>query len=468
VAGGILLLAADVHALGVVVTAAGAGVLAWLALQSQRQARVAQEALEAAQGTTQARAEALELKTIELQRLADEGLEQQARSAQQQVDLEERNRRLHSLSEAKSHFLASISHELRTPLNAILGFEELLSEGVAGPVTALQAEYLGDIRSSSSHLLRLINDILDYSRLEAGRLPLSSELVDWDQPVREAVEMLRAGALKKGITLSCELEPEVHVRADPLRLKQVALNLLTNAVKFTPRDGRVEVQLRAADARASLWVKDSGIGIAPEHHAVIFEAFHQVEGDSQRRFEGTGLGLALVKKLLEPMAGTVRVESQPGQGASFVVELPREGSRVVVPAATRPRRTEVVVAEDDDATRHMIVRVLQANGCEVRGAANGQRALESLAERLPDVLVLDLMMPELDGFEVLRRLRQLPHGAGVQVLVFSASAPDVASRELLLGLGAQILVKGTVGTTDLVAAVLQLSHKAPAASRSAA
>jgi len=138
-----------------------------------------------------------------------------------------------------------------------------------------------------------------------------------------------------------------------------------------------------------------------------------------------------------------------------------------VPVAPRPRPTDVVVAEDDDATRHMVCRVLQANGCQARGAANGQRALEALAERLPDVLVLDLMMPELDGFEVLRRLRALPQGSAVQVLVFSASEPMREARDLLHALGAQILVKGTVGTTELVAAVLQLAQRGPAA-RSAA
>jgi CheY-like chemotaxis protein len=235
-------------------------------------------------------------------------------------------------------------------------------------------------------------------------------------------------------------------------------------VKFTPRGGQVQVALEGTEARCTLCVKDSGIGIAPEHHAAIFEAFQQVEGDSTRRFEGTGLGLALVKKLLEPMEGTVRVESEPGHGATFVVELPRESSRVLVPAPLRARPAAVVVAEDDEATRHMVVRVLQANGCEVRGAANGQRALEALAEQLPDVLVLDLMMPELDGFEVLRRLRALPQGGQVEVLVFSATEPVKEARELLLGLGAQILVKGTVGTTDLVAAVLQLARGAGARS----
>jgi signal transduction histidine kinase len=425
-----------------------------------RRARLEERALEQTRLALEARAAALEQKAAELQRLADEGLEQQARSAQQQLALEEQNRRLKALSEAKSQFLAAISHELRTPLNAILGFEELLMDGAVGPVTEGQAEYLQDIRSSGSHLLQLINDILDFSKLEAGKLQLALELVDWAAPVREAIGMLQGGAQKKGIALGCELEAELMVKADPLRLKQIALNLVANAVKFTPRGGRVDVRLQGHEARATLWVQDTGIGIAPEHHAAIFEAFHQVEGDSQRRFEGTGLGLALVKQLLEPMGGSVRVESQAGHGATFVVELPREASRVRVPAPARAHHASVVVAEDDDATRHMVCRVLQANGCEARGAANGQRALEALAEQLPDVMVLDLMMPELDGFEVLRRLRALPGGRGVQVLVFSASEPTAEAWQQLHDLGAQILVKGTVGTSELVAAVLQLAGRA--------
>jgi signal transduction histidine kinase/ActR/RegA family two-component response regulator len=463
-AGVICLVAPGLHGLGVILLAGTLGAQ-WRSSHRREQAQRA--ALEASRQAVEARAAHLEARSAELQQLAEEGLEQQARAAQQQLALEETNHQLASLSEAKSQFLAAISHELRTPLNAILGFEELLMEGVGGTVTDAQAEYLEDIRSSGAHLLRLINDILDYSKLEAGKLQLAIELVAWGPPVQEAVGMLQAAAQKKGVTLTCALEPGVHVKADPLRLKQVALNLVANAVKFTPRGGQVEVNLQARDARAELSVKDSGIGIAPEHHAAIFEAFRQVEGDSTRRYEGTGLGLALVKKLLEPMSGTVRVESEAGQGATFVVELPRESSRVLVPAASRPRHAEIVVAEDDDATRHMVVRVLQANGCEVRGAANGQRALEALAEHLPDVLVLDLMMPELDGFEVLRRLRALPGGGQVQVLVFSASEPVKDAREALVGLGAQILVKGTVGTTELVSAVLQLAPRGQA-TRSAA
>jgi CheY-like chemotaxis protein len=220
----------------------------------------------------------------------------------------------------------------------------------------------------------------------------------------------------------------------------------------------VTVELQPCALGAQLAVTDTGIGIAPEHQAAIFEAFHQIDGDANRRFEGTGLGLALVKKLLEPMDGTIRVESEAGRGARFVVTLPRPPSRVVIAGPKPAQSIEVLVAEDDDATRHLMVRVLQANGCHARGAADGQRAVEALLEQLPTVLVLDLMMPELDGYEVLERLRALPQGGEVKVLVFSATEPPEAQQRRLKALGAQVLVKGTVATADLVATVAALAN----------
>jgi signal transduction histidine kinase/CheY-like chemotaxis protein len=411
--------------------------------------------------TTQTEAAAAEL---EAQRRRH--LEQERDLAEQALALEAKNRELNRLSEAKSQFLAATSHELRTPLNAIIGFAELLLDGAAGPVSTGQAEYLSDIRTSGTHLLRLINDILDYSKLEAGKLHLTQERVDFPEVVKDAAHMLLASAQKKSVALEVVTEAAIAVMADPLRLKQVVLNLVANAVKFTPNGGRVEVRLESRDGRAVLSVSDTGIGIAPEHHAAIFEPFTQVEGQESRRFEGTGLGLSLVKRLLDPMGGTVQVQSAEGQGATFIVELPKEASRVLLAPPPTERRIDVVVAEDDDATRFMLCRVLVANGCEARSASNGHRALEALAEHLPDVLVLDLMMPELDGYGVLERLRALPRGDQVRVLVFSATEPTDDERHRLEAAGAHILVKGTVATQAVIAAVQHLASTP--ASRSAA
>jgi signal transduction histidine kinase/CheY-like chemotaxis protein len=397
-------------------------------------------------------------RTAELVAQTDELLEQQRRAANQALALEEKHRQLARVSEAKSQFLAATSHELRTPLNAVLGFAELLLDGVGGPLTAGQAEYVTDIRQSGTHLLQVINDILDFSKLEAGRLSVEHALVALATPVREAAHMLEGNARKKGVALEVRVDDALTVRGDALRLKQVTLNLVANALKFTPRGGRVTVVLEPCPTGAQLSVADTGIGIAPEHQADIFEAFHQIDADANRRFSGTGLGLALVKKLLEPMEGTIRVESEVGQGARFVVTLPRPPSRVVLTGPKPPRSIEVLVAEDDDATRHLVVRVLQANGCRARAAADGQRAVEALLEQLPAVLILDLMMPELDGYGVLERLRALPGGDEVKVLVFSATEPPVPQQERLRGLGAQVLVKGTVATAELVAAVAALAN----------
>lgn len=449
--GGVALLVGGAPGAGLGVVLAGYLGTGVLHVRGARR-RQAQQAQEEAELRAQARAAA----AAELEAQRREHVDQERRLADQALALEVKNQELSRLSEAKSQFLAAVSHELRTPLNAIIGFADLLLEGAAGTMTESQAEYLSDIRSSGTHLLRIINDILDYSKLEAGRLALTQERVDFGEVVAEAVRMLEGTARKKGLTLSRELEAGVTVMGDPLRLKQVVLNLVANAVKFTPTGGSVAVRL-STDVGAVLTVRDTGIGIAPEHQAAIFEPFTQVEGHESRRFEGTGLGLSLVKRLLEPMGGTVRVESLEGQGATFTVELPRETSRVVLAPVRTDRRPDVLIADDDDATRFMLCRMLNASSCEARGASNGQRAVEALAERLPDVLVLDLMMPELDGFGVLERLRALPGGGEVRVLVFSATEPTSHERNELERRGAQVLVKGTVGTQAVIAAVQQLA-----------
>jgi|CXWL01.1.fsa_nt_gi signal transduction histidine kinase len=242
------------------------------------------------------------------------------RIAARTLDLQRANRH-------KSDFLANMSHELRTPLNAILGFADVLNEGMAGPLSAEQREYIGDIHASGMHLLALINDVLDLAKIEAGQLEL--ELADFDVPetVASAAALVRHRCLHKGLVLAIELAPEVGLWVgDARRFKQVLVNLLTNAVKFTPAGGTV--CLRAAvDAGLGLCVEvqDSGIGIAPADHAAVFEEFRQVGADLAGRAEGTGLGLALVRRLVEQHGGRVTLTSELGAGATLRFNLPRHG-----------------------------------------------------------------------------------------------------------------------------------------------
>jgi two-component system, NtrC family, sensor kinase len=238
-------------------------------------------------------------------------------------ELEAKSRLLEAASRHKSEFLANMSHELRTPLNAILGFSEVLAERMFGEVNAKQAEYLQDILASGRHLLSLINDILDLSKVEAGRLELELGRFHLPTALDNALTLVRERATRHGITLTQTIDEAVgDLVADERKVKQILLNLLSNAVKFTPEGGRVGVTATAADGVVTIAVSDTGIGIAPEDQAAIFEEFRQVGREDARKQEGTGLGLTLAKKFVELHGGRIWVESHVGQGSTFSFTLP--------------------------------------------------------------------------------------------------------------------------------------------------
>ena len=267
----------------------------------------------------------------ELGRLARE---QAAELARHDEELRRQNEELKRVDRLKDEFLATISHELRTPLNAIIGFSQLMMEGLTStPLPPEHHEYVTDIHRAGQHLLGLINDILDLAKLDAGYLHFQNEPVNLSRVVREAEEIARAMAMRRGLSLRVDAEEDVACIGDVQRLRQVTLNLLSNAVKFTPPGGHVTVRVRHRGGAAELWVSDSGIGIDPAHHAFIFDAFRQVDGSETREHAGTGLGLALVKRFVEAMRGTVRVDSRMGQGATFVIELPAWPSPGTISAA---------------------------------------------------------------------------------------------------------------------------------------
>ena len=237
--------------------------------------------------------------------------------------IQEKSAQLEVANKHKSDFLANMSHELRTPLNAIIGFSEVLSERMFGEVNEKQAEYLKDIHESGRHLLSLINDILDLSKIEAGRMDLELSSFDLPSAVSNAMTLVRERAQRHGIQLGLQMDPRLgEFQADERKVKQILLNLLSNAVKFTPDGGRVDVSARLDTDKVEIAVKDTGIGIAPEDHAAVFEEFKQVGRDYTRKAEGTGLGLALTKRLVELHGGEIGLESAPGKGSTFTVTLP--------------------------------------------------------------------------------------------------------------------------------------------------
>jgi signal transduction histidine kinase len=237
-------------------------------------------------------------------------------------ELQTRTRELEVASQHKSEFLASMSHELRTPLNAVIGFSDVLLQGMFGEMNEKQTEYQRDILASGQHLLSLINDILDLSKIEAGRMDLDLDAFHLPAAVDDAMLLMRERASRRGLTLERHVDERLgEIRADQRKVKQVLLNLLSNAVKFTPEGGRIYVRAALVDATVEISVTDTGIGIAPEDHEAVFEEFKQV-GKAERKAEGTGLGLALCRKFVELHGGRIWVKSEIGAGSTFTFSLP--------------------------------------------------------------------------------------------------------------------------------------------------
>ncbi len=237
-------------------------------------------------------------------------------------EIAEKSRQLEAASRHKSEFLANMSHELRTPLNAIIGFSEVLAQGMFGAINEKQTEYLHDILESGRHLLSLINDILDLSKIEAGRMELEASEFDFPQAIQNAVTLVRERALRRDIALHHVIDDRVaDIRADERKIKQVLLNLLSNAIKFTPEGGKIDVLVALGDGLVEVSVTDTGVGIAAEDQETVFEEFRQV-GTVDKKAEGTGLGLALSRKFVELHGGTIWVTSAVGIGSTFTFRLP--------------------------------------------------------------------------------------------------------------------------------------------------
>ena len=322
----------------------------------------------------------------------------------------------------KSEFLANMSHELRTPLNAIIGFTELIHDGLVAPGSPQFTEFLGDILSSGRHLLQLINDVLDLSKVEAGRLEFHPEPVDLRMLVSELLAIMRTTAAAKEIRVESDVAELQAVVIDPARFKQILYNYLSNALKFTPHGGRVAVRIaQHDDERFRLEVEDTGIGIAAEDVERLFVEFQQLEGGIAKRHEGTGLGLALTKRLAQAQGGTVGVASTLGVGSTFHAILPLRAS---VPAVTTieidavdATAPVILVVEDSDRDREALCATLAAAGYSVESATTGAQAIARCRERVFDAITLDLLLPDMSGLEALRDIRASTANHDVPVIV---------------------------------------------------
>ena len=374
-------------------------------------------------------------------------------------------RDLEAASRHKSEFLASMSHELRTPLNAIIGFSEVLREEMFGPLNERQADYLNDILTSGRHLLSLINDILDLSKIEAGKMELDLTTFSLPAVLEGGLTMIRERAANHGISLGLDIAPHVgEVTADERKVKQVVFNLLSNAVKFTSDGGRIDLSARCSNGEVEVAVRDTGIGIAPEDQEQVFEEFQQA---GQR--EGSGLGLALCRSFVELHGGRIRLESEVGVGSTFAFTLPlpsvtreqREASPLAddpipVPsgaAGTATPGPTMLVIEDDERSAELLRIYLEDGGFSVTIAAAGDEGIQAARRIRPAAIVLDLLLPDISGWDVLTALKEDAALADIPVVIVSML--DERGKGYALG-AADYLVK-PIGRDDLLGALRPLA-----------
>ena len=366
---------------------------------------------------------------------AREELEQRVQERTSQLgaankQLELKNREVERATKLKSQFLASMSHELRTPLNAIIGFSDLLAEKTAGPLNDKQGRFVGHVRNGARHLLQLINDILDLSKIEAGQLDMHCEDFQIEEALPEVLSTCRPLAMAKSIEVEQRLTTALWVYADRVRFKQILYNLLSNAVKFTPKDGRIEIDCHKDGDLVSISVKDTGIGIRPEDHAAVFEEFRQLEAGAEATHEGTGLGLAITRRLVEQQSGTISLESAAGKGSRFTFTLPA-GSKTalaVYPPKTLSASSGAVegdickplllIVDDESSARELLAGYLNSE-YRIAMAESEAEALEKVKQLRPDAVILDVLMEKGNGFDTLVALRKQAETAALPIIILS-------------------------------------------------
>jgi PAS domain S-box-containing protein len=387
------------------------------------------------------------------------------------VELQKVNAQLERAARMKDEFFASMSHELRTPLNAILGLSQALTSDAYGELSPVHARPIQLINESGQHLLDLINDILDVSKIEAGKFQLTKERVHVPSICTTSVSMIKQAAQDKQIEVVSQCDPEVvFLEADALRLKQILVNLLSNAVKFTPEKGNVSLRVRGDAAGKVVYfiVSDTGIGISTADIERLFEPFIQLDSRLARQYNGSGLGLALVERLTKLHGGRVSVKSEEGKGSQFVIALPwvtesdgqtetgidwlvtsAESSAEIAVVAAETTPPLVLLAEDNDINIATLYDFLEYRGCNIIIAHDGVEAIAKATEHLPDLILMDVQMPNMDGLEATRRLRQDQRTVNIPIIALTGLAMS-GDRERCLAAGASDYLSKPFQLDDLI------------------
>jgi len=424
--------------------------------QEELESKIAERTRELAKANVALSAEIEERVKIEQERVSLLRREQTAR-----LEAEAANR-------LKDDFLATLSHELRTPLNAIMGWAHVLGQASGDRATVQRGAEV--IRQNAAAQAQLIEDILDVSRVVGGRLVLEFCAVPMRSVIEDAIESLLPAAAAKGIHIERLLSSGSQVFGDRDRLQQVVWNLISNALKFTPKGGRVEIELREEEGDTAVRVSDTGIGIPAGFLPFVFDRFRQADSSISRRHSGLGLGMAIVRHLVELHGGTVSAESEgEGKGATFRLLLPRNGE--VVPAVEVPtppvdRRAEpiadlgdlnglhILVVEDDADSRDMLALLLQTLGARVEAVPSAREAVDRMRQRRPDVLLSDIGMPEEDGYSLIRRVRQMPADAAKKLPAIALTAYARAQdADAAIGAGFDAHLPKPVAPADLIRAI---------------
>lgn len=393
--------------------------------------------------------------------------------------LQEQNEELARATRLKDEFLANMSHELRTPLNAVLGMTEAFQEGIFGEISDRQQHALQTIHKSGLHLLELINDILDLAKIGSGQIELHDSPINISALCHASLAFIEQQAIAKQLHLAIELLPGLpELMADERRIRQVLINLLSNAVKFTPDGGKITLSVTTweepplADGSSQQYlqfaIQDTGIGIAPEHLCLLFQPFTQIDSALNRQYDGTGLGLALVKQIVELHHGSIGVSSTVGEGSRFYFNLPYTGASLPAsselpqtidwqeanspsPSTTQPQPL-ILLVEDNDANVSTISSYLKAKGCQIIRASNGEEAIALTRTHQPDVILMDIQMPGMDGLTATRQIRQQPQSQNIPIIALTALAME-GDREAGLMAGVNEYLTKPVQLRQLVSTI---------------